>query len=727
MLIQRNYKPTKRALEFHASTARFIVLVGGQGCVREDSLIETIDGPKVVSEITSPQMYRSWDGGSFVYSPGTAPFPKGKGMLYRVRHERGEFVSSGEHLTLLSDGEYRPVAGLSRDSLILGVHPETSLVSGPSALLEDVRRLFEKVSGCLDDYLECFRPHDPRLPSFQGNALSFAPSLIGVQGSLGADLFELFLRLDALPEPGPRYNRRHLQSFLRSTYDLRVQAADLTSVLEGQTLTSFSERTSGDRLESLRSRTMTALRRTKRLLSSVFHSFKETYSKSAIVSIEKTKEEWYWDLQVGNTNNYVSGGAVHHNSGKSRALIEELIQSGVDYPEYPMAVYRKTLPALRDSTLHEYRMMVPEGIGRMNESVLSYTFQNRSYINFRGLDDPNKAKSTNYATIVMEEADEFSYEDFQFLNGRIRAAGNWPLRIILLLNPVDENHWIYKTFVTNFDAMDKAGRVVNGDTGPGCLVLHFSSYDNQENLPAGYIESMCAGMSPDEIERYVHGKWGAITKGTPVYGKLLNPSLHLRSLPFDSSMRVVRGWDFGFNHPACVWVVVDSLGRKNINCELMGEKETLETFGRRCIEVTKNKYGNISVLDYCDPHGHDKRDSGQTSVEILQALGVWAEGERGIRDYVEPGIAIVRKELSTLIDGVPELTIDPKCTILRSGFFGKYVRDDDGKPKKDGFYDHLMDAYRYVAYNHKSNSVVKDIITQRKNRVRPTRNRYTGY
>ena len=80
-----------------------------------------------------------------------------------------------------------------------------------------------------------------------------------------------------------------------------------------------------------------------------------------------------------------------------------------------------------------------------------------------------------------------------------------------------------------------------------------------------------------------------------------------------------------------------------------------------------------------------------------------------------------------IIDGVPELTVDPRCTIMRSAYFGKYVRDEDGNPKKDGFYDHLADCDRYIAYNHKSNSVVKDIIIARKNRHKPTRNRYTGY
>lgn len=725
MEIVRNYKPTARALKFHSTTARFIVLVGGQGCMREDSLVETIEGPKAFGEITTPQLYRSWDGESFVHSVGTAPFPKGKGMLYRVVHERGEFFASEEHLTLSSDGEYRPVRQLGPS--IFSAHLPTNEESSLSGLIGDVRHSFERAVDCLDGYLTCFRPHGLQPLLSGGVDLASPPLRAYAPGSLRGVLSELSSRLDALPGLGRGCNHRYPQSSPRPTYGFSRQVEDLASVVEDCISASSSGCTSGAHLESRRSRMMTALRRIKELLASVFHSFEETYSQSAVLAIEKTEEDWYFDIQVGNTNNYVSGGAVHHNSGKSRALIEELVQSGIDYPGYPMAVYRKTLPSLRDSTLHEYRMLVPEGIGKMHETILSYNFLNDSFINFRGLDDPNKAKSTNYATIVMEEADEFTYDDFKFLNGRIRAAGKWPLRIILLLNPVDETHWIYKTFVTNAEEMDRAGRISNGNTGPGLLVEHFSTYDNRENLPAGYIESMTAGMSPDEIDRYVHGKWGTILKGTPVYGKLMMPDLHLRTVNFDSSMRVVRGWDFGFNHPACVWRVIDQYGRKNINHEMVGEKEDLETFARRVIEATKHRYGEAPVLDFCDPHGHDKKDNAQSSVETLRELGIWAEGERGVRDYVEPGIALIRKELSTLIEGVPELTIDPRCTIMRAAYFGKYVRDEDGKPKKDGFYDHPCDADRYIAYNHKSNSVVKDLILSRKNRVRPARNRYTGY
>src|ERR1019366_4288123 len=118
-----------------------------------------------------------------------------------------------------------------------------------------------------------------------------------------------------------------------------------------------------------------------------------------------------------------------------------------------------------------------------------------------------------------EEADEFTKEDFLFLKARVRQKGGWPLRIVLILNPVDEDHWIPKEFTG-----DSAKQYE--DQG-GLLVHHLSTYDNIQNLPPNYIEQNCTGMTPDEIDRYIHGKWGSVIKGEHIYGKILNPDLHI--------------------------------------------------------------------------------------------------------------------------------------------------------------------------------------------------------
>ena len=394
-------------------------------------------------------------------------------------------------------------------------------------------------------------------------------------------------------------------------------------------------------------------------------------------------------------------------SGKSYSVVKELEQSALQWPGIPMAVYRKTMPALRDSTLHEFKSHSDPYLGEYKFRDDRWVYNNKSFVNFRGLDDPAKAKSTNYALIVMEEAEEFTFEDFERLNERVRSPGPWPQRIVLVLNPVDEDHWIYKQFVDNKKVWEDNG---------GLLVLHFSTYDNIKNLPPGYIASVSAGKSADEIDRYIHGNWGSIIKGAPVYSSILNPLIHLRTSERFPGQTLLRGWDFGFNHPAVSFRLVDNHSRMNIAHCMMGDKVDLVDFAPQVVARTAQIFGHqIQIYDFGDPRGHDKSPNGkETCFQVLQGFGINAKGERGSRDYVEEGVRQVKKEFSTLIEGIPMLTIDPSCPLLRAAYFGKYVRDDDGRPKKDGYYEHACDADRYISHHHRHNDAVQYAIYKRK-------------
>lgn len=417
-------------------------------------------------------------------------------------------------------------------------------------------------------------------------------------------------------------------------------------------------------------------------------------------------------------------------SGKSLAAIRELQQSGLQFPGMPMAVYRKTLPSLRDSTLAEWKTHSESEVWGWRERDVQAKCVNGSFVNFRGLDEANKAKSTEYALIVLEEADEFTFEDFLFLKGRVRKKGAWPLRIILVLNPVDETHWIYR----EFGPQEKSNRKTYESAG-GLLVLHLSTYDNIENLPDGYIAQNTAGMTPDEIDRYVHGQWGTITKGKPVYKDRLNPDVHLETWDYiQGHHRLVRGWDFGYNHPACSFRLLDPVGRKNCRWSMLGDKVDLDVFAKEVLETTERMFPGAYTKDFGDPRGHDKSahstsKGNSTAFEVLAECGIQAIGERGAREYVEYGIKQVIKEFSTLINGKPELTIDPRNTLIRTAYFSKYVRDDAGIPVKDGFFDHVADADRYVSHHNKNDTAVSAAIARNvaRKQMRHPRSRVTGY
>ena len=81
-----------------------------------------------------------------------------------------------------------------------------------------------------------------------------------------------------------------------------------------------------------------------------------------------------------------------------------------------------------------------------NKSDQVFTFpHNGSQIIFKGLDDTEKIKSIAGITrIWMEEMNEFTQDDFNQLNLRLRGREN--LQITGTFNPIDENHWIKKVF-----------------------------------------------------------------------------------------------------------------------------------------------------------------------------------------------------------------------------------------------------------------------------------------
>lgn len=94
-------------IAFHKSTHRIRYVFAGNRCMSRDSLIETIDGPRRISDIKEPTKYLSLlPSGDFDYQNGTAPFLKPAEAIYRVTHDYGEFEASLGHRVLSADGHF---------------------------------------------------------------------------------------------------------------------------------------------------------------------------------------------------------------------------------------------------------------------------------------------------------------------------------------------------------------------------------------------------------------------------------------------------------------------------------------------------------------------------------------------------------------------------------------------------------------------------------------------
>lgn len=171
-------------------------------------------------------------------------------------------------------------------------------------------------------------------------------------------------------------------------------------------------------------------------------------------------------------------------------------------------------------------------------------------------------------------------------------------------------------------------------------------------------------------------------------------SVHVKKQKFDPYLDVWRGWDFGYGHPACVWFQIDREDRVHVLYELLGEEITIKDFGKEVIRLSEKLYPGVTFKDAGDPAGQARTDkSERTTVEILRAMGIRMR-MRG--SGVLEGINCIRGMLLKRPDDSTGIEVDPQCEIIIDGFTGGYVRKElDDEPVKDGFYEHIMDAFRY--------------------------------
>lgn len=375
-------------------------------------------------------------------------------------------------------------------------------------------------------------------------------------------------------------------------------------------------------------------------------------------------------------------------SGKTKAGVWESIQLCLEHPGNIGLIARKTYQELNDTTWHTLLEEIPEEIVyTYYRKQMRIILRNGSQIIGRSLDDPKKYASLNLGFFYIDEGIEATEQDFLTLCGRLRLDKVKRHCGFITTNPPTVDHWIYKYFVEK------------GNTN--YHLVKSSTYDNPY-LPKDYVANLKQEYPENWVKRYLDGEFGYVLQGEPVFSSF-KESLHIDdTLRYNPSLTLYRGWDFGWHHPAVVFVQIQD------DCvvvldEYMGDKIYLYDFVPHIIQFTNTYFPNAKTLDYCDPSGTAKNDrSEKTSVDILRTYNIHPLYKRV---EVNAGIELINKLLNKLAkDGKPVLRFSPKCKILIQAMLGGYsYQKRDNKiecvPMKDGYYEHLVDALRYVITN----------------------------
>ncbi|MBH4674229.1 PBSX family phage terminase large subunit [Staphylococcus aureus] len=393
--------------------------------------------------------------------------------------------------------------------------------------------------------------------------------------------------------------------------------------------------------------------------------------------------------------NYDNFTEVHYgggSSGKSHGVIQKVVLKALKDWKYPRRILwlRKVQSTIKDSLFEDVKdCLINFGIWDMclwNKTDNKVELPNGAVFLFKGLDNPEKIKSIKgISDIVMEEASEFTLNDYTQLTLRLRERKHINKQIFLMFNPVSKLNWVYKYFFEHGEPMKNV------------MIRQTSYRDNKflDEMTRQNLE-LLANRNPAYYKIYALGEFATLDKLVfPKYEKRLINKDELRHLPS------YFGLDFGYvNDPsAFIHSKIDVKNKKLYIIE----------------EYVKQGMLNDEIANVIKQLGYTK--------EIITADSAEQKSIAEISSYGITRIRPAMKGKDSIISGIQylnqfDIVIDERC-------FKTIEELDNYTWKKDkntgeyynepvDTYNHCIDALRYsvemlMINNKKQKKTAKDL------------------
>lgn len=429
------------------------------------------------------------------------------------------------------------------------------------------------------------------------------------------------------------------------------------------------------------------------------------------VPMTDAQREW-----IGNrTREFLVEGSA--GSGKTIFACYKVIFYALQFEEASIYVYRKTLPSLKKTAWKEIRNILYDikidenrklyDICHENKSDGTITFPNGSIITFGALDELSKVRSINADVIYIEQCEELLdtafYTELMLRLGRGKASKreNGYAQMLIVVQPEDENHWIFRRYHQYYDATNEYENEKNivlshNRHNPNDL-WDYRSYDEvlkdiqarrvtahfhykQNTFLPQFQRDYYDNLKNEDYElwlRYSEGKWGKLSDVIyPNYDTVFPDNPHFDFISF--------GADFGYNNPSAFLL----LGWKDDEVYVIDE-------------VYERKLTNTELIEECTKMLFDNQ---LLPKHLSTGYGDKAEPDR-IKEFNQAGIPMVGgvKDVNAKITTTKQtkIHIHPRCINTLKEIKGYvYKKNNDGivtdEPIKTN--DHAMDALGYGVY-----------------------------
>lgn len=374
-------------------------------------------------------------------------------------------------------------------------------------------------------------------------------------------------------------------------------------------------------------------------------------------------------------NDYSTFTEVHYggaSSGKSHGVIQKVVYKACQNWKHPRKILflRKVGATVYDSIFEDVKQCL-EAWGlldscKVNNSAYRIELPNGAQFIFKGLDNPEKIKSIKgVSDVVMEEASEFTLDDYTQLTLRLRDKKHKYKQIYLMFNPVSKVNWTYNAFFIK---------------QPKNTVVYHTSYKDNRFLDKVTIENIeeLANRNEAYYKIYALGEFATLDK-------LIFPKYEKRIINKDniSDLKSYFGLDYGFiNDPsAFMHVKIDEQNKVLY---------IVEEYVRK--NLTNDRIAS-AIIDLGYSKEEIKADSAERkSNQELRNLGIrrLADAQKGPGSVMQ-GIQYIMQY---------DIVVDERCvkTIeeLENYTWKKDKKTNEYINEPVDSYNHCIDAIRYA-------------------------------
>lgn len=374
------------------------------------------------------------------------------------------------------------------------------------------------------------------------------------------------------------------------------------------------------------------------------------------------------------------GGA---SSGKSHGVFQKIVIKALRDWKKPrkILVLRKVGATVRDSVFADVQATLSYfgilNMCKVNMSAFRIELPNGAEFIFKGMDNPEKIKSIKgISDVVMEEASEFTLDDYTQLTLRLRDKAHKQKQIYLMFNPVSKANWVYNAFFVK---------------KPKNTVVYQTTYKDNRFLDALTRENIeeLANRNEAYYKIYALGEFATLDKLVfPKYTKALLNKDDLRQITS------YFGLDYGFiNDPSAFMHVKIDDDRKRLY--------VVE-------EYVKKGLTNDKIAESITALGYAK--------EPIRADSAEKKSNQELRNLGISRVIDVKKGAGSVMQGIQyllqyEWIVDERCvkTIeeLENYTWKKDKATNEYINEPVDSYNHCLDAIRYAIQDKITKSKIK--------------------